>query len=309
MSRRGATHAHPTGAHSTRARSGRRKKIAGPLEIPLAGLWQVAKRVRSETGRDNLSLLAAGVAFYFLLSVFPALIAVVNLYGLASDPEQIYRQIRELSAVLPPGAVELIDEQAREIVGGDSKAGLGIGFVASILGVLWSASAGTLGLIHAVNAAYDEDENRSFVKVRGLALAFTLGAIVFVLFAVGLVAVAPQALRHVGLGGEARTVIEVLRWPVLAAAMLSGLALVYRYAPARQSAGWRWVSWGSILATALWLGASALFSWYVSSFGRFNEVYGSLGAVIALLVWFFLTAYIVLLGAEVNAELERQGQG
>ena len=282
------------------------RRPARPLEIPAAGWWQVAKRVRREAGRNNLPLLAAGVAFYFLLAAFPALFALVTLYGLVSDPEQVYRQVQDLAAVLPPGAVDLPHVQAREIVGDDSKTGLGFGFAASILGVLWSASGGTLGLIRAVNAAYDREESRSFVRVRGLALAFILGAIVFVLFAVGLVAVAPQALRWVGLGGHAQALIGALRWPVLALAMLGGLALVYRYAPARPTAGRVWLSWGSAVATALWLGASALFSWYVASFNRFNEIYGPLGAVIALLVWFFLTAYIVLLGAQINAVLERQ---
>lgn len=284
--------------------AGRRR--AGPLGLGRAGWWRLAGNVRAEIGRDNLGLLAAGVAFYFLLAVFPALIAVVNLYGLVADPEEIYRQIAQLGAVAPPGAVALLDEQAREIVGDEgARTGLGLGFAASIVGVLWSASGGTLGLIRAVNAAYDQPEERSFVRVRGLALAFTLGAIVFALFAVGLVAVAPQLLLHVGLGGSAQALIAVLRWPALALAMLAGLALVYRYAPSRRPSGWRWVSWGSVAATALWLGVSALFSWYVASFGRFNEVYGSLGAVIALLVWFFLTAWVVLLGAEINAELER----
>ena len=274
---------------------------------PLAGWWQAAKRVRREIGRDNLPLLAAGVAFYFLLAVFPALIAMVTLYGLIADPEQVYRQVEALGGVLPTGAVDLLDAQAREIVGnGASRTGLGFGFVASIVGVVWSASSGTLGLIRAVNAAYNQEENRSFVRLRGLALAFTLGAVVFVLLAVGLVAVAPAVLGWVGLGGQAQTLISVLRWPVLALAMLAGLALVYRYAPARPPIGLWWVNWGSLLATALWLAGSGLFSWYVSSFGRFNETYGSLGAVIVLLVWFFLTGFVVLLGAEINNELERQ---
>lgn len=280
--------------------------VSRRLEVPFTSWWRIARRVWLEAGRKHLPLFAAGVAFYFLLAVFPALIALVNLYGLIADPEQLYRQVQNLAAVVPPGAVDLLDARVRDIVAGDSKTGLGLGFVVSLLGVLWSASAGTLGLIRAINAAYGHPENRSFVRVRGLALGFTLGAIFLVLFGVGLVGVAPQVLGHVGLGDQVQALIGALRWPVLTLAMLSGLALVYRYAPARPPAGWRWVSPGSAVATALWLGGSGLFSWYLASFGRFNEIYGSLGAVIALLIWFFLTAFAVLAGAEINAQIERR---
>lgn len=282
--------------------------VAGPREIPLSGWWQVAKNVRTELGRDNLPLLAAGVAFYGFVAVFPGLIALITLYGVVADPEQVASQIEQLSAVLPPEALGVLQEQAREILGdpdSGARTGLGLGFAASVLGVLWTVSTGTLGLIRAVNAAYDARETRSFVRVRAIAFAFTLGAIGFVLFAVALVAVAPAVLRWVGLGESTHTLISVLRWPVLALAMAAGTALIYRWAPSRPATGWRWVSWGSAVATALWLAASALFSWYVSSFARFNEVYGSLGAVIVLLMWIFLTAYTVLLGAEINHELEK----
>jgi membrane protein len=279
-----------------------------PRQIPLAGWWAVAKNVRAEVGRDNLPLLAAGVAFYGFLAVFPGLIALITLYGVVADPGQVAAQIEQLSAVLPSQALGVLENQARQILGdpeSGSSVGLGIGFAASVLAVLWSVSTGTLGLIRAVNAAYNADESRSFVRLRAIAFAFTLGAIAFVLFAVALVAVAPVALRWVGLGGSSQALIAVLRWPVLALAMIAGTALIYRYAPSRPPAGWRWVSFGSLVAAALWLAGSALFSWYVSSFARFNEVYGSLGAVIVLLLWIFLTAYTVLLGAEINHELER----
>lgn len=288
-----------------REETGETRRAERPGEIPLAGLMQVARRVWVEIGRDNVPLLSAGVAFYGLLAIFPGLIALVTLYGLIANPEEVFRQVRSLAGVVPPETVGLLDEQAREIVG-DDKTGLGLGFAASVLGVLWSASSGALGLIRAVNAAYDVTESRSFVRQRALAFGFTLGIIGFVLFAVGAVAVVPGVLRFVGLGAHAELMISTLRWPVLALAMLGGLVLVYRYGPSRPAAGWRWVSWGSLVATALWLGASALFSWYVEGFGRFNQVYGSLGAVIVLLLWFFLGAFAVLLGAEINAELERQ---
>lgn len=287
---------------------GARRTVDRPREIPLSGWWQVTKNVRAELGRDNLPLLAAGVAFYGFLAVFPALIALITLYGVVADPAQVAAQIDQLSAVLPPAALGVLEDQAREILGDPSdgsKAGLGLGLVVSVLGVLWSVSTGMLGVIRAVNAAYNRTENRSFVRLRVIAFAFTLGAIGFGLFAIGLVAAAPAALSFVGLGDSTQILIAVLRWPALALAMIAGTALIYRYAPARPPTGWRWVSWGSVVAAALWLAASALFSWYVSSFARFNEVYGSLGAVIVLLVWIYLTAYTVLLGAEINHELER----
>ncbi len=292
----------PRGAHAVRT------VFERPRQIPLAGWWAVARSVRIEVGRDNLSLLAAGVAYYGFLAVFPGLIALVTLYGVVADPGQVAAQIEQLSAVLPPPAIAVLQNQARQILGDPatgSQVGLGIGFAASVLAVLWSVSTGTLGLIRAVNAAYDADESRSFVRLRAIAFVFTLGAIVYVLFAVALVTAAPSALRWIGLEGTAPALIAVLRWPALALAMIAGTAVIYRYAPSRPPAGWRWVSFGSLVASALWLAGSAVFSWYVSSFARFNQVYGSLGAVIVLLLWIFLTAYTVLLGAEINHEMER----
>lgn len=276
-----------------------------PSEIPKRGWKEIGLRVKDEIAGDHMPLLAAGVAFYAMLALFPALIAAVTAYGLVADPAQLQSQIQSLAGVLPPSAQDLLREQLEGIVAG-STGGLTLGVIGGLLGALWSASAGMQGLVKAVNVAYDEPETRPGWKVRLLSLGMTLAAIVGVSVAFGLVAVLPAVLGTVGLSQAGRTAAELLRWPLLLVLVLAALAAIYRYAPDRDDPKWRWVSWGSVVAALLWLGGSWLFSFYVSSFGSYNETYGSLGAVIVLLLWLFLTAFVVLLGAEINAEMEHQ---
>jgi membrane protein len=265
----------------------------------------VLKRAWKEQKDDNVGLLAAGVAFYAFTALFPALIAAVTLYGLVADPATVQKQVQSLSDHLPPETATLISKQLTSITSTSSSA-LGIGLVVSVLGALFSASGGVGNLIKAINIAYDEEETRGMVKLRLLALALTLGAVLFVLVAIGLIAVVPPLLSHVGLGVVGRVLAGIGTYVALVAFMVVALGILYRYAPDRDAPKFRWVGLGAAVATLLWIIASALFSFYVSNFGSYGKTYGALAGVIVLLLWFYITAFIVLLGAEINSESEQQ---
>lgn len=283
----------------------RGRSASSPREVPARGWKDVALRVKDEVKTDQVPLLAAGVAFYAMLALFPALIAVVSVYGLVADPADVQRQITSLTSALPESAASLIGDQLSSIVNSQSSS-LSWGLALSLGGVLWSVSSGVQGLIKGLNVAYDEDESRGFVKLRGLALLLTLGAIVGAIAALGLIVVVPIVLRAVGLGAVGEWAVRIGRWPLLALLVAVGLAVVYRYGPDRHSPRWRWVGPGAAIATVLWILGSIGFSVYVNNFGSYNQTYGSLGAVIVLLLWLFLTSFVVLLGAEIDAELEHQ---
>jgi membrane protein len=253
---------------------------------------------------DNLSIIAAGVGFFLLLGVVPSLAAAVSIYGLVADPSEINRHFESVSSFLPPDAAGLLKEQLTRISAGTGVAGLGAAL--SILLALWTGSKGMTALMDALNIAYDERETRGTVKLTALAIGLTLFLIVVGLLAIGLVVAVPAILKMVGIERSTELLVSVLRWPLLIVIALLSLAVVYRYAPNRDKPRWRWISWGAVAATALWLAGSGLFSYYVSHFGNYNKTYGSLGAVVILLLWFFLSAYAVLLGAELNSEMEHQ---
>jgi membrane protein len=276
-----------------------------PSDIPKDGWKQVLKRTKNEINQDNIPLLAAGVAFYMFLALFPALIAAVTIYGLVADPQQVEQQIESLTGTLPDEAASLLGEQLRNIASTSSTA-LTWGLVASLAGALFAASGGVQNLIKAVNIAYDEEETRGFLKLRGLALLLTLGGVLFVAVAVGLVAVLPVVFDVVGLGGAALVGAQIARWLGLLVFVLVALAVIYRVAPDRDDPTFRWVGLGSLVATALWLLGSFGFSLYVSNFGSYGETYGALAGVVVLLLWLWLTSLIILIGAEVNSETEQQ---
>lgn len=283
----------------------RGREAERPSEIPAPGWKDVLVRTKREVKNDNISIVAAGVAFYAFLAIFPALAALIAIYGLVADPADVQRQAEPLTGAVPGGVQELMREQMARLAG-ESGRSLGLGALFGILVALWSANKGTSALVTALNIAYDEEEKRGFFRKTATTLGLTVGGVFFGALAVGLVVVIPALLGRVGLGNIAATLIQWLRWPMLAAAVLFALAVVYRYGPSRDRPQWRWVSWGSVVATALWLLASAGFSFYVSRFGSYNETYGSVAAIAILLFWFFLSAYIVILGAELNAEMEHQ---
>ena len=283
----------------------RGREAERPTEIPRKGWRDIVVRAYREAGADQLPLMAAGVAFYAMLGLFPGLIALATLYGLVADPGQIQAQLQSFASALPPAASALVIDQLRQAIS-SAESKLTAGLVLSLLGVLWSASGGVGGLITGINVAYDEDETRGFLARRGLALLLTVGAIVFMILVVALLAVLPVVLDGVGLGSLAQTALAVGRWPLLAALVMAGLAVLYRYAPDRDPARLSWVSPGAVLATVLWLAGSGALVLYVQNFGRYDQIYRAIGGVIVLLLWLFLSAFAVLLGAELNAEAERQ---
>ena len=290
----------PRGGAQERGREARR-----PGEIPRKGWKDVLWRVKNQVKEDKLSIIAAGVAFYGLLAIFPALIALVSIYGLAFDPRQVEEQFSAMARVLPPDAANVILGQLHDLTSRDTAA-LGVAAIGGLLLALWSASSGMRTLMEALNVAYDEEERRGFLRFYGTALVLTLGAIFGALFAIVIVVGLPLVLRFLGLDETFKWLIAGAVWPVLIVTVMVGLSIVYRYGPCRRNARWRWVTPGSIAATVLWIIGSLLFSLYVTRFGSYNETYGSVGAIVILLMWFLLSSYAVLIGAELNSELERQ---
>lgn len=276
-----------------------------PGEIPSPGWKDIAKRVKSQIKEDKLSIIAAAVAFYGLLAVFPALVALVGIYGLVADPAQIEQQMQAVGGMLPPQAAEILLTQLHDLAATD-RAALGFGAIAGLVLALWSASGAVRTLMEALNVAYDEEEERGFFRFYGTAILLTLAAIVGVILAIALVVALPAVLGVVGLSGIVDVAVRIVRWPILAALAILGFAVMYRYGPSRASPRWRWVSWGAFVGVALWIVGSALFSLYVTRFGNYNETYGAAGAVVILLMWFLLSSYSILIGAEINAEMERQ---
>jgi membrane protein len=276
-----------------------------PSEIPPRGWFAILRRVKAEVKEDNVTLLAAGVAFYAMLAIFPAIIAVVTVYAMVADPNQVESQVSEFAKGLPSGADALLTEQLRNVVDAGRQA-LSIGLAISLLAVLWSASSGVQGLVKGLNLVYDEQETRGFLKLRGLSLLLTLGAILVMVVALALIAVFPGVVDGLGLGQAGELAASIARWVVLALLVLVALAVVYRFAPDRANPRWRWVSWGAVVALVLWLLGSVGFSWYVDNFGKYNQTYGALASVIILLLWLFLSSFAVLFGAELDAEIERQ---
>jgi membrane protein len=276
-----------------------------PYDIPLKGWWQVAQRVWSESDRDNLSVVVAGCAFFALFAIFPALSALISLYGLTADPATVEQQFRMLGSVLPAQAYDVVIEQIHRISAA-SGGTLGWGLALSLGLALWSANAGTQAMMAALNIAYEEPERRSLFRYYLNAFTFTiigiLGGVVMLLA----ILYVPILFAFAGYSQAFEVVVRVARWPFLGLFVLFLLALLYRYGPCRRSAKWHWVSVGSLFAMVVWLIASAAFSLYVSNFANYDRIYGSLGAVIILLFWLYISFYIVLLGAEINAELELQ---
>jgi membrane protein len=283
----------------------RGRRAARPGEVPIRGWKDVAIRTWREMKRDNVPLLAAGVAFYGLLALVPTLVAFVSTYGLVADPSQVQRNVDDALAAAPAEVRDLVESQLQKIVEGEPS-GLRLGAIAGLVVALWSASAGMKHLIEAVNKAYGEDEDRGFVKLRGLALVLTVGAIVMLATSAALLIVLPASLDDSGGQGVVRAGVLVVRWPLFAAIALVGLAVIHRFAPDRQNARWRWVTPGAVMATVVWVIASVGFSIYTSNFGEYNETYGALGAIVVVMLWLYITTYVIIAGAELNAELERQ---
>lgn len=281
------------------------RRAERPSDIPARGWKDIAKRVRAEMKQNHTQLLAAGVAFWAFTSLFPALIAAISIYGIAVSPEQVTSRVEDLSGALPAEARTLLEEQLRGITTSSGSA-LGIGLAISVGAALWAASGGMSSMVDAINAVYEESDDRNFFKKKGLAILLTLGAIGFLGLAIAGIAAVPAVLEAVGVSGALRTLLSLAVWPLLAAGFVAGLAILYRFAPDRDNAEWRWISPGAVIATVLWLVASLAFQYYTANFGSYQETYGALAAVVILLLWLMISCLCVLLGAHINAEMEAQ---
>jgi membrane protein len=254
---------------------------------------------------DRILLIAAGVTFYAILALFPGIGAIVSIYGLFADPSGIVAHLDTLSGVAPGGAVDVLRDQLTRLVHQD-RAVLGFGFAVSLVIALWSANAGVSSLFDALTAVYEEKEERSLIKYYAMTLGFTGGAIVLVLLSLAILIPLPFVLDQIPNHGVASVLLKMIRWPLLFVLIALALSVIYRFGPSRSAPRWRWITWGSIFAATVWLAASALFSWYVANFGDYNRTYGSLGAIIGFMTWMWVSIIVVLVGAKLDAEIERR---
>jgi membrane protein len=268
------------------------------------GWWTILTNFWARLDRDHVSIMAAGTAFYALLSIFPGMSALISIYGLVADPATIETQLNSFSGVLPQEALKLLSDQLHALVAAPRDK-LGLGLLVSLLIALWSATSGTGSLMQALTVAYEERENRGILSFYGRAIALTIGVGVFALLSLFLIAGIPAVIGSLPLSELSRDRISLIRWPLLAILAVVALGVLYRYGPARRSPCWNCLSIGTIAAAVLWLAGSAGFSFYVARFSSYDKTYGSLGAVVILLMWFYVTAYIILAGAELNAEIEK----
>lgn len=287
------------------AKYDRARKAEGSPDLGGRGWTDIARRTYADVSEDRILLVAAGITFYGLLALFPALTALVSIAGFFIDPTRVVDQLQSFSSFLPDGALGIIVDQVQRIASQPTR-NLSFAFLTGLGVALWSANNGIKAIFDGLNVVHGEREERSFLRLTVVSLLFTVGAIATIILALGAIIVIPAILGFVGLGGVAGALIRFGRWPVFFALIVIGIGLLYRFGPSRSPARWRWTSAGSLLAALLWVAASALFSWYVANFNSYNEIYGSLGAVIAFMVWMWISTTIILLGAELNSELERQ---
>jgi membrane protein len=276
-----------------------------PRDIPKRGWRDIAMRVKDQVTEDNVDMISAGVAFYLFFSIFPALVAGLSIYGMFADPAQVTQQIEALAGYLPAEVQEIITGQLTQIADASGQA-LGFGVIFGLGVALWSAMKGVKALMTAFNITYDESEDRGFIKFNLIAFGLTFFILFFGIVALLLIAVIPPLLIAFSPDAFTHWIITLVRWPILFVMVMTILAFLYRYAPSRESSKWRWATPGAFLATALWLLASLAFSLYIANFGDYNELYGALAAVVILLFWLYISAFVVLIGAEVNCEMERQ---
>lgn len=276
-----------------------------PLQIPFAGWKDILLRTYQQINEDRLLATAAGVVFYGLLAIFPAITALVSSYGLFADPSTIASNLQSLALMLPDGSFAIVQDQiSRVLAKGNSS--LSATFIGGLLIAIWSANAGMKAMLDALNVVYEEKEKRGFFKLNLISLAFTMAALATILAMVGAVVAVPLILQKFGLSNRLELVVQIGRWPIMALLLLAALAILYRYGPSRTTPRWQWLSVGAVAASVFWLAGSSLFSWYLSNFANYTATYGSLGAAIGLMMWMWLSAIIVLCGAELNSEIEHQ---
>jgi membrane protein len=300
------TLAHPFGQRLLPDAKG--QGAASPGEIPARGWWEIIQRTIRKISDNELLSAAAGVTFYGLLAIFPALTALVSLYGLMADPKSMADHLDSVTGILPAGGIDIISTQLNQLAV-SSPGKLGIGAVFGLGMAIWSANQGTKALFSALNNVYEEKEERGFIELTLQSLAFTAGAIVFVLLALLIVIILPLILGFIASQGDVKQVLAVARWPLILLSAGFFLACLYRFGPSRAMPQWRWVTWGSAFATIIWVALSIGFSWYVEHFGSYNKTYGSLGAIIGFMTWIWLSTAVMLIGAQLTAEVERQTEG
>jgi membrane protein len=285
---------------------GRGRRADMPIGIPWRGWKDVFWRTVEQISADRLLLIAGGVVFYGLLATVPAITALVAMYGIFTPASTINAQLSFLADVMPAGAYQLISDQIVRIAG-NSDGKLTLAFVLGLGIALWSANAGVKAIFDALNVVYDEDEKRGWIKLNAISLAFTFAGVVVLILILGAVVALPLVLAFVGFAAQQQAGwLPLLRWPVMFALVVLGLSVLYRHGPSRRHAKWRWVSVGSVFAALTWIAVSVAFSWYLSKFADYNATYGSLGAVIGLMMWMWISTAVVLIGAELNSEIEHQ---
>lgn len=298
-------HSPETNPASAGAQPGHGRRSKSPFKIPWAGWKDIFWRTYQRIGDDRLLATAGGVVFFGLLAIFPAVTALVSSYGLFADPSTISANLQTLATMLPEGSFQIVQDQVARVVSKGNTA-LGATFLFGLVLAIWSANAGVKAIFDALNVAYEEREKRSFIKLNLMSLSFTVGGIAALLLMVGAVVAFPLALDHLGLAPESKLIVALARWPLLFVILLAALAILYRFAPSRGSPRWQWLSIGALTAALLWIAGSALLSWYLSKFANYNATYGSLGAAIGLMTWMWMSAIVVMFGAELNSEIERQ---
>src|SRR5438270_5114518 len=286
-----------------RTDGGRGRSAEKPSDIPARGWKDILWRVYAGISDDRILASAAAVTFYALLALFPAIAALVSIYGLFADPASIQQQLDSVAGVLPGGAVDVIRDQLNRLIA-QPRGTLGVSFVIGLIVSLWSANGGIKALFDALNVVYGEEEQRSFIRLNAITLAFTVALIGFVLVAMACIVALPVALNY--LPGFMGFILNIVRWPVMLVLVALALAFICRYGPSRDEPKWRWITWGSTFAALTWLGFSAIFSYYAANFGNFNKTYGSLGAVIGFMMWMWLSVAVILIGGKLNAETEHQ---
>jgi len=265
-----------------------------------------AKQLTERIGEHNLTLVAAGVAFYGFLALIPALIAFVSIYGLVANESDVVRQVEDLGKSLPVEVRNFLVYQLTQIVNASS-AGVSIAALIAIVIAIWSASSGMAALVTGIHIALEHDEPKGFVKKRGRALGLTLGAIVVLGIVLFVIVAVPPLIRHAGLGSTGEWVFSILRWPLLAIVMVVGVGLLYRFSVTDHERGWfGFISRGAVVATIGWIITSALFGVYTANFASYGKTYGTLASIVVVLLWLWLSALVVLVGAEVDADPERQ---
>jgi len=292
-------------AASAAATQGRGRGARRPSDIPMSGVWDALRRVFARIGTENIGVLAAGSAFYAMLAIFPALGAIVTLYALVSDPGDVQAHFDRLADLLPPDVSDIFNAQLTSLASREQQQ-LGFGLLFGVAFAVWSARRGVDALVRAVTVAYHERETRGLIRMNLLTYGLTLGAVMVVLTTLVLLVALPTLIAWMPLSGQVSVLARTGGWVVFVIMIMSAIGLLYRIGPPRRPARWRWLSAGAATATLLWVAGSAAFSSYVTSFGSYNETYGTLGAIIVLLLWFYLSAYAILIGALINAELEHQ---